>query len=116
MQNTRRFGGKIVAAAREAAFDIEHTAQISHNHDRRGGGGDGAAFAGGDGGGNLAELDRESAAETAALLAFGRFAQRPTGGGEQTARLFFNPQFAQTRATIVISGDFFGILRRRRKS
>ena len=113
MQNTRRFGGKIVAAAREAAFDIEHTTQISHNHDRRGGGGDGAAFAGGDGGGNLAEFDRESAAETATLLAFGRFAQRPTGGGEQTTRLFFNPQFAQTRATIVISGDFFGILRRR---
>ena len=111
MQNTRRFGGKIVAAAREAAFDIEHTAQISHNHDRRGGG-DGATFAGGDGGGNLTELDRESAAETATLLAFGRFAQRPTGGGEQTARLFFNPQFAQTRATIVISGDFFGVLRR----
>ncbi len=93
-----------VAAAAQPALDVQHAAEIAQHHRVRAARGDVRALALGDVSGNLAELHRERAAETAAGFRLLHFLQLEARHfRQQRARLRLHAQFAQPGAGIVIS-------------
>src|SRR6186997_2880616 len=63
----------VVAPPAQPAFDVQHAAEVAEHHGVGAGGRDVAALVVGETRRNLAELDRERAAEAAAVFAFGHF-------------------------------------------
>ena len=85
-----------IPAPAQPSFDIEHAAEIAEHHGLGTAGCDVLAFAFGDMRGDVAILDRESAAESAALLAFVHLTQfRTFDLRQQCARLLFDAEFTQ---------------------